>query len=729
MTNKIISKQPSTVATVSSKPKAAQTSDDAHSDTTVAFASEGYLYFTERDLNRILANLDALRSSVFPQVHSDNELENRKQQHFPSVCLIGLGRCGSNIALDVASLVYSARNFYLNEFNNEEKQSREQEYRPMRWIKRSLNLTPNNSLKPVFLIEPLVMLGDLDKDIEGRIRFSHKGEKSGFLHDYTKMKIMDLSEVHAGGAGNAPILGQYLAKIILNKDTQRFSNAEWKFIHSYLIDSCGIKANQSRLYFYIFSAGGGTGSGMASEFGLAQQYAYMSKTFDTRPVTESEENRGHSFVFEPIFTSGICILPNISDHGVEMSEALHINAGRLLCKYLAEEWDFSYNFDNEDSSESSVMHRIRPWNAMMLISNDIMRYAEETDDGDIQHIDVNAMEKYANQYISQQIFNILTAQAVTTDYDENYFRRAGIDIGETIRLDANDLFMSLAGPVAVAYAESVIPANQRESTEKSKGSDKNGLNIDDLFFRSIDLPHFNKVTQAIEGISLLPIESGRYRQTLASYVKNGYNAAELNDLHFFKNCSSVVSIVSLPKDYKLSYMDLNRLKSHLNNLFPNTTLKRYALVIGASANISLTTLIVKSPCLSDDFLTLIVAFIKRCFAKDSYRFDEKLDQAMLDFIRSDEFDEQKVDAMLNEFENPAKILDTNWYAIKPMYEKKYRELIHNKDKFISINDIRLSRDSVKKAIKYLREIYRHKISKTKVISLNNPTGKKSTSAE
>lgn len=685
--------------------------------TTVAapsFASDRYMYFTERDLNKILTNLDALRTSVFPVQNPDNEIESRKQQNFPSVCLIGLGRCGSNIALDVASLVYNARNFYLNEFNNEEKQSREQEYQPMRWIKRSLHLSNSQALKPVFLIEPLVMLGDLDKDIEGRIRFSHKGENSGFLHDYTKMKIMDLSEVHAGGAGNAPILGQYLAKIILNKDTQRFANTDWKNIHSYLIDSCGIKANQSRLYFYIFSAGGGTGSGMASEFGLAQQYAYMSKTFDTRTLAEDEENRGHSFVFEPIFTSGICILPNISDHGVEMSEALHINAGRLLCKYLAEEWDFSYNFDNEETSESSVMHRIRPWNAMMLISNDIMRYAEETDDGGIQHIDVNAMEKYANQYISQQIFNILTAQAVTTDYDENYFRRAGIDIGETIRLDANDLFMSLAGPVAIAYAESVIPPDAN-ATDKKTGT---SLNIDDLFFRSIDLPHFNKVTQAIEGISLLPIESTSYRETLANYVKNGYNAAELNDLHFFKNCSSVVSIVSLPKDYKLSYMDLNRLKSHLNSLFPNTTLKRYALVIGASANISLTTLIVKSPCLSDDFLTLIVAFIKRCFAKDNYRFDEQLDHAMLNFIRSDEFDEAQLDTMLNEFENPAKILDTNWYAIKPMYEKKYRELIHNKDKFVSINDIRLSRDSVKKAIKYLREIYRHKISKTKVISLN-----------
>lgn len=690
-----------------------------------AFANDSYMYFTERDLNRILYNLDELRSSVFPYANSENESNIKNQPDFPSVCLIGLGRCGSNIALDVASLVYSARSFYLNEFNNEERQHREQEQRPMNWIKRSFNLANSNSIKPVFLIEPLVMLGDLDKDIEGRIRFSNKGEKSGFLYDYTKMKIMDLSEVHAGGAGNAPILGQYLAKIILNKDTQRFSNTDWKFIHSYLIDSCGIKANQSRLYFYIFSAGGGTGSGMASEFGLAQQYAYMSKTFDSRLGNDDGDNSAQSFVFEPIFTSGICILPNISDHGVEMSEALHINAGRLLCKYLAEEWDFSYNFDNEDNSDASVMRRIRPWNAMMLISNDIMRYAEETDDGDIQHIDVNAMEKHANQYISQQIFNILTAQAVTTDYDENYFRRAGIDIGETIRLDANDLFMSLAGPVAIAYAESVIPQTPA-GTEKLKIFEKgnNELDIDDLFFRSIDLPHFNKVTQAIEGVSLLPIESGRYREALETYKKNGYEPSELKDLHFFKNCSSIVSIVSLPKDYKLSYMDLNRLKSHLNNLFPNTTLKRYALVIGASANISLTTLIAKSPCLSDDFLTLIVAFIKRCFAKDTFRFDEKIDSSMIDFICSEDFDENVIDEMLNEYENPAKILDTNWYAIKPMYEKKYRELIHDANKFVSINDIRLSRDSVKKAIKYLREIYRHKISKTRIISLNNPVGAK-----
>ena len=336
------------------------------------------------------------------------------------------------------------------------------------------------------------------------------------------------------------------------------------------------------------------------------------------------------------------------------------------------------------------------------------------------------MERHANQYISQQIFNILTAQAVTTDYDQNYFRRAGIDIGETIRLDANDLFMSLAGPVAIAYAESVVPEHPGQNSEKGfKVFEKEPprLDIDDLFFRSIDLPHFNKDTQAIEGISLLPIESRRYRAALEQYRNSGCDAAALHDLHFFKNCSSVVSIVSLPKDYKLSYMDLNRLKTHLNSLFPNTTLKRYALVIGASANLSLTTLIAKSPCLSDDFLTLIVAFIKRCFARPPYRFDDTLDNAILEFIMQEEFEEERIDELLSEFENPAKILDTNWYAIKPMYEKKYRELINDKSKFVSINDIRLSRECVKKAVKYLREIYRHRIGKTRVISLNSHTGK------
>lgn len=174
-------------------------------------------YFTEKDLSRILKNLDTLRAEVYPSDLNDDD--DKKNPNFPSVCLIGLGRCGSNIALDVASLVHNARNYYLNEFHDEENKRKENESSAVKWIQKSLKIKNQQVIKPIFLMEPLVMLGDLDKDIAGRIRFSSKGESNNFLAEYNKLKIMDLSEVHAGGSGNAPILGQYLAKMILNKET------------------------------------------------------------------------------------------------------------------------------------------------------------------------------------------------------------------------------------------------------------------------------------------------------------------------------------------------------------------------------------------------------------------------------------------------------------------------------------------------------------------------------
>ncbi|MCP4324605.1 MAG: hypothetical protein GY787_22650 [Alteromonadales bacterium] len=710
---------------VKKKNKAKQPIVSPPEDDNVVPISE-HIYFIEDDTQRVLENLSELKNQIYP-LHDDFGAEEQAQAQFPSVCLVGLGRCGSNVSLDLANLVYNARNYYLNDFQKSDTTKKKKPSTTSRWIKKSLGIQQSYDKRAAFLIEPFVILGDLDQDIDGRVRYSYMDGKDSLLDGYSKMKIMDLSEVHAGGSGNAPVLGQYLAKIILNKGAERFLNKDWKSIHSYMIDSCGIKANQSRLFFYIFSAGGGTGSGMASEFGLAQQYAYMSKTLHTEKKAdkESKVNDGHSFVFEPIFSSGICILPNIACQSVEISEALHINAGRLLCKYLSEEWDFSYNLDREeDDNKRTIVDRLRPWNSMMLISNDIMRYAEEADGGNMQNVDVNTMEKYANQYISQQIFNILTAQAVTKDYDQDYFRSAGVDISETIRLDANDLFMSLAGPVTIAYAESTVKKTAPIIDGSQAGpSELVELDIDDLFFRSIDLPHFNKDTRAIEGVSLLPMEAEAYREHLAECRSNNFDTNKLKDILFFNKCSSVVSIISLPKDYKLSYMDLNKLKTHLNSLFPNTTLKRYALVIGASENISLTTLVAKSPCLSDDFLTLIVSYVKRCFAKGDYGYDDKFDETFLNMIKDEHFDETELDKMISEFENPAKILDTNWHAIKPMYEKKYREILGGEeDKFVSINDIRLTSENVKGAIKYLREIYRYRVSKTKLISLNQ--GKK-----
>ena len=51
-----------------------------------------------------------------------------------------------------------------------------------------------------------------------------------------------------------------------------------------------------------------------------------------------------------------------------------------------------------------------------------------------------------------------------------------------------------------------------------------------------------------------------------------------------------------------------------------------------------------------------------------------------------------------------------------MYERKYRELLPESD-FISIDDIRLDVDTVLKSIKYIKQMYNHKISKISALSL------------
>lgn len=135
--------------------------------TTRPSATQQYLYFTETNTDRILDNLDGLRDMVFPRPpHLEGDTDPRNEQEFPSVCLIGLGRCGSNIALDVAELVYNARKFYLNEFSNEDK-SQDKGYSPAQWIRNNLRLGGGKASKPVFLVEPLVMLGDLTRTSPG----------------------------------------------------------------------------------------------------------------------------------------------------------------------------------------------------------------------------------------------------------------------------------------------------------------------------------------------------------------------------------------------------------------------------------------------------------------------------------------------------------------------------------------------------------------------------------
>jgi hypothetical protein len=184
----------------------------------------------------------------------------------------------------------------------------------------------------------------------------------------------------------------------------------------------------------------------------------------------------------------------------------------------------------------------------MLISNDIMRFAigKESDDP----MDMIRMEDLANSYVSQQIFNVLTAQAPTTDYNPEYIRSSGIDIGETIKLDSMDLKNSLAGPVAIAYAETATAAVVNQ---------KGRIDMGDMLRRAISLPEINKTVDAIEGISVLPASPEEYASLVGSKGSK-IDFKSLRTLSLFRRCPAIVVIVSLPIDIKLQFSDLEALK-------------------------------------------------------------------------------------------------------------------------------------------------------------------------
>jgi len=104
------------------------------------------IYFIEDDTEQVLNNLKALKSQIYP-ISDSFPQEPLNQAQFPSVCFVGLGRCGSNISLYLANLVYSARNFYLNDFKKSEKSSK---MSSTTWIKRALGKNTTRNKRPHF---------------------------------------------------------------------------------------------------------------------------------------------------------------------------------------------------------------------------------------------------------------------------------------------------------------------------------------------------------------------------------------------------------------------------------------------------------------------------------------------------------------------------------------------------------------------------------------------------
>lgn len=504
--------------------------------------------------------LDSLATSVqiAPAAESNDALA------FPSAALIGLGQCGTNICMNVAELLRAV----------EDDISTAQEPRKASALFQGLReLFDKRTARHLFA--PVILLADLNVDNKDTML----GDKDPTLavDGYRRCHFIDLAWLQTGGAGNIPFKGQFLGRLALASDLQAQgatpSRASWLASRAYFVDSLGLRENPSRLVFCTFSTGGGTGSGLSLEIGAAQQAIYKGRlergqTVDAEAVAQP---------IEPICTLGIGIMPREEQDGMAQS----INTGRCVCAYLSRE----RAFDRGDAQ--------RIFNALLLISNEVMTW-----DGDeTANVENRRVMERANEYVAQQMFHLLAAQALSKDYEQRRWKILdwGPDAKDTIRLDASDLANALRGPTMVTYAESV-PSQ---------------LDMDDLFRRCVGFPRYNASTECLEGISIIPHSRAAYSTLLEKSAAQLGKA--LGELPVFRHTTTIVTILSVPERYEVCERDLRWLKAQVAQMTPRATIRRYALVRGASRHVGLCMVLGEGACLSPEVRSHLNHFLVNCF--------------------------------------------------------------------------------------------------------------------
>ena len=262
-------------------------------------------------LQQIIQSIADFASSIGDGKGSSDTADGHKATvNLPTVGIIGIGRCGTNIALDVANTIYSANQStqtsaappesapVVEVIKDEESRAWTESWGE-RWKKFKERRSDRQEAGEggLFLIDPVILAADLDGDTSTRITKLNPELVRNFKH----FKVTDLQWLYSGG-GNIPVVGQYMATLALIAQTASAPDS-WKQHRSYMIDSSGLTINRSRLYFYLFSCGGGSGSGMASVFGISQQRARILN-IERRAMEDQNADAG-SNVSEPICSVGI----------------------------------------------------------------------------------------------------------------------------------------------------------------------------------------------------------------------------------------------------------------------------------------------------------------------------------------------------------------------------------------------------------------------------------------
>jgi hypothetical protein len=518
-------------------------------------------------------------------------LPDSEEEQFPSVCLIGFGRCGSNICLNVKSMLIKAR----KKDNEAEAQGTISET-IMENIgtladRLSIPLGPFGTRKDGLIklyAEPMICVIDLDVDTYQRVKDEEQ--------EYKKFIPIELD--YEGGAGNVQVVGEYQARRMLTMSPDKIKTRNWDKAFRYLIDSLLLEINRTRLYFYIFSMGGGSGSGMSSEFGFSQRNAIRKRSMEAEK-TLSLSTEQPVFSKNNIFSCAFGVLPEIPD--IErMNDAVFLNSGRLICKCLS-----MLHQDNINASISS------PWDCLLLVSNNTMHANLPNE------LSRAELERITNFYVAQQIFNLLSAQATAGDIQREDWEEFGIG-DERIRLDPNDLQASLAGVNVMGFARE--PIDRKEPILLSK------LFVDS--FKAPEVVKLNEMDSYIRGISVIPTETRRYK----GFFENDEPVKKLSELPMFKKAVSIVVVVSVPNRYKIHASDISELQRQYTELFPNAKIRRYAIVKNVHSSVTLTTFIGgNSVILTRECIAFLFAYIRRCFCRDKAK-EKTFFNKLADFI-------------------------------------------------------------------------------------------------
>ncbi|HYZ74903.1 MAG TPA: hypothetical protein VE641_17620 [Chthoniobacterales bacterium] len=644
---------------------------------------------TQLTVEDILQRLKAFAQGLKQPTRSSAE----QTAALPTVGIIGMGRCGTNIAIDLANLVYEQRKIGIKELS---RRARNTTKRPSPTEKTSESGqsgsangkagTPSfwkrlfgekSDRDQVFLVDPVILTADLDGDTTQRIKVANPTLTQGAL----RFGITELDWLNRGGAGNIPVVGQYLATLALLAEAK--PETPWARHRSYLVDSSGLAANASRLFFYLFSAGGGSGSGMAPLFGRAQQQARMVNVKRQRPTGQSTRE-----YTEALCSVGVTILPDI----LRTAHSQHYNAGRLLCEYLASLNRFEQSFDPATGMP------LPTFSCLLLVSNTVVHHAlGERFSSEIYAVKA---EQLANKYVARQLFNLLTAQALVEDYritDPKVIpamNAAGISLDDTTKLDINDLENSLSGTAVIGYAEQFAHED-----------------FGQLFLRSVSPASYNSDNEVFEGISLLPDKFEEYQATIEACRKNN-SIEQLRDYALFGKALSVVAIVSAPRSELFEQYNLRKVHENIESLFPNATIKRYALILGASENCSLTLIISGSACLVPDALFAIRNYIFGCFVADN-RHQERFTQLFNQIMSNPVFEPGELAAMMRDKESLDPIIvgmgsQGAWRRRKQELELRAQSLnprsVANSAPPVVVEDVLLSKQEVIDALEYIHRV-------------------------